>query len=69
MTIGEDYSATPCYKTPKTVTLAITHVSPLCTSFRTLSVTYAMMNSSHEHGGRAPGREETGWTLSRWWIR
>ncbi len=23
----------------------------------------------HEHRDRAPGREETGWTLSRFWIR
>ena len=23
----------------------------------------------HEHIGRAPCREETGWTLSQWWIR
>ena len=23
----------------------------------------------HAYGGRAPGREGTGWTLSRWWIR
>jgi hypothetical protein len=24
---------------------------------------------AHEYGGRAPGREDRGWTLSRWWIR
>src|SRR5262245_29598616 len=23
----------------------------------------------HEEGGRAPGREDRGWTLSRWWIK
>jgi hypothetical protein len=24
---------------------------------------------AHTHGGQASGREDTGWTLSRWWIR
>jgi hypothetical protein len=24
---------------------------------------------AHAHGGRARGREGTGWILSRWWIR
>jgi hypothetical protein len=24
---------------------------------------------AHEHGGQTPGREGTGWTLSRSWIR
>ena len=28
-----------------------------------------MMTGAHGHTGRAPGREETRWTLTRWWIR
>ena len=33
------------------------------------SAVYAMMESRMCLTGRAPGREETRWTLSPWWIR
>ena len=69
MIIREDHPATPCYKTPKIVTLDITRDSPPL-HFLPYTVSHLCYDGiARQHGGRAPGREETGWTLSRWWIR
>jgi hypothetical protein len=56
-------------RSPNPVTSDITHNS-LYLHFLPHAVCHLCYDGvAHKHGGRAPGREETGWTLSRWWIR
>ena len=64
-----EYEASWPYRdtSPNSVTADSTHALLLCTSFNTPLVTYAMMESCMARGSIR--REETGWTLSRWWIR
>jgi hypothetical protein len=61
--------ASSCYVSPNAVTTYSTYdflplyfllhaVCPLCYD-----------GIAHTHGGQAPGRQDTEWTLSRWWIR
>src|SRR5262245_40726931 len=40
-----------------------------CASCDTLPVTYAMMHAPMSTEAEHQGREDTRWTLSRWWIK
>jgi hypothetical protein len=59
----------PSDTSPNSVALHITYSSPpLCFFPHTLChLCYDAL--AYAHGDRTPGREETGWTLSRSWIR
>ena len=69
MIVGSAIWPASCYLTPNTVTPDITHGSPLLHFLPHAPCHLCYDGVAHEHGGRAPGREETGWTLSRSWIR
>ncbi len=57
------------YTTPNSVTLSITYGSPLL-CFLPHALCHLCYDAlAYEHGDRTPGREDTGWTLSRSWIR
>ena len=58
-----------CNRSPKTVTPAHTHGSPLLCFLPHSPLHLCYDALAYEHGGRVPGREEMGWTLSRWWTR
>jgi hypothetical protein len=57
----------PCrYTAPNAVTLHMTYGSP-CLCFLPPSPWHLCYDTLVQtHGGRTPGREDTGWILSRW---
>src|SRR5262245_35425782 len=65
----QEYLASLCYASPKTVTPAITPgTQPLCVlPHSPYHLCYDDL--AHEHGVRVPDGEVTRWTLSRSWIR
>ena len=66
---GESRRATLSDTTPNSVTLNLTYGSLLLCFLPHAPDHLWYDECAHEHGGPAPGREETGWTLSRSWIR
>ena len=69
MTIGEDHPATPRYKTPKPVTPFSRDISDSRASSTIPPVAYAMMETHRDVEAQHQPEGETGWTLSRSWIK
>src|SRR5712691_6039409 len=57
------------YTSPNTVTPDIAYVSPYLCFLQHSLFRLCYDGVAYAHTDRAPGREETRWTLSRFWIR
>src|SRR6266536_1103967 len=60
---------TCCNNSPNSVALSSIDVPPLLGFLQHSPHRLCYDGAAHVHTGRAPGREETRWTLSPWWIR